>query len=73
MAYTDTDLAAVQAAKLELALGKRVVRLTVAGKSFEFAQAQMADLERLGAEIQNELAQTAGTPGYILTSTSKGL
>ena len=73
MAYTEADKMAVMQAKLDLAQGKQVKRLTVAGKTFEFSEAPMSDLNDLLSQINGELAASAPAPSYVLTRTSKGL
>ena len=74
MAYTSDDLTAVQAAIMELAKGKRVVKITFSnGETVEYGATSLAELELLRAEIQSDLAAAAGTRRFIRTMTSKGL
>jgi len=73
MAYTPDDQKSVEEAILELATGKRVVRLTIAGKTYEYAQADLAALKELRTQIQSEINTASGKPGFYLTTTSKGL
>lgn len=74
MAYTETDLQTIEAACIALASGQRVVRLSIAGKEFEFGQAKLGELKSLRADIRNELNEATGvTTGVYVTRTSKGL
>lgn len=59
MAYTTTDLANLEAARLELLLGKRVVRLRVGTRDFEFAQIDLPALESVISSAKIELGQTS--------------
>ena len=71
--YTEADRAAVAQAKLDKALGRRVVSMTVAGKQMEFERMSTADLDALLAQIDGELAADAPAPSYVLTRCNKGL
>jgi hypothetical protein len=71
--YTEQDRDAVTDAIIELAIGARVVRATVQGKTMEYAQTQMQGLKELAALIQADLNAAEGRAGFVLTSTSKGL
>ena len=73
MSYTEADLNNVKNALLNLAMGKRVVSVSLANKSIQYAQADMEKLEKLLAVIQADLDAAAGQPSFYLTSTSKGL
>ena len=73
MAYTQADLESVQNAIVELATGKRMVRLTVGDRTFEFGQAQMERMAELREQIKAELAAATDRPRFWLTRTSKGL
>ena len=74
MAFTSDDLAAVQSAIVELATGKRVVKILFSnGETVEYGTASLVELKLLRSEIWAELASTAGTKRYIRTVTSKGL
>lgn len=57
--YTQTDLEKIEFALLQLALGEKVVsisRSTAAGsQTITFNQTQIADLERLRAQIKRHL------------------
>lgn len=71
--FTETDRQAVIQAKLDKALGKRVVSMTVAGKQMEFDRMSVSDMDFLLQQIEQDLASAAPAPSYILTRTSKGL
>lgn len=73
MAYSSTDLANIQAAVTALATGIRKVRVTLNGKSIEYATADLDQLTRLRDQAQAEVNATAGRKSFFLTSTSKGL
>ncbi len=73
MAYSQTDLDNVQTALVLLATGKRAVRVTVGGKTLEFANPDISKLRQLLSEIKADVAAAAGGSQYYLTSTSKGL
>ena len=72
--YTEANLIAVRNAKIAYVTGTRKVRPSMGDKSIEYAVSKMEDLERMEAQILNELQTTAATrPRFFLTSTSKGL
>lgn len=74
MAFTSDDLTAVQTAIMELATGKRVVKITFSNEeTVEYGAASLAELKLLKSEIQSDLSAAAGTRRYIRTMTSKGL
>ncbi|MCP4747987.1 MAG: hypothetical protein GY874_17895 [Desulfobacteraceae bacterium] len=64
MSYTQEDLTAVQNAIIELATGKRTVRLMVAKNEYEFSEAKLDSLKSLRADIQQELGKVPQR-GYI--------
>ncbi len=73
MAYTEENLADVQAAILALATGARVVSLSMAGRTITYGQAQLNELKALRDDIKSDVDSTAGRAKYVLTSTDKGL
>lgn len=74
MAFTSDDLTAVQSAIMELATGKRVVKILFSnGENVEYGAASLVELKLLRSEIQSELASASGRRRYIRTITSKGL
>jgi hypothetical protein len=74
MAWTQDDLNAVRAARLELAKGQRVVTVKFAdGSSVEYANTSIGVLQSLEQEIAAEVNDAAGAANYFVTSTSKGL
>jgi hypothetical protein len=72
MAYTSQNLADVEAAIINLAAGRRVVSVTIEGKSIAYGQAQLPELKQLKAEIVLEL-QTTTSRRFFLAQTDKGL
>ena len=73
MAYTSSDLTNIETAILALATGTRLVRVTINGKTKEYAQADLKQLEALRNTIKSEVNATALKPRFVLTRTSKGL
>ena len=73
MAYSAADLTSIQAAILALATGTRLVRVTINGKTKEYAEADLKQLEALRNTIKSEISATAGNPRFVLTRSSKGL
>ena len=73
MAYTQQNLIDVEQAIVDLAKGKRVVRVIIEGKSIEYSQANINELKNLRAEIKAELQAANGRPRFVLTTTRKGL
>jgi hypothetical protein len=55
MAWTQANLDAVEAAILELSLGKRVVQTDIGGKTREFQRTQLDELKALRSDMQAEL------------------
>ena len=73
MAYSQTDLDNIESAIIDLATGKRAVRVHIDGKIIEYGQAQLNELKSLRADVKAELDAAAGAAGFVLTTTSKGL
>ena len=73
MAYTSSDLTNIETAILALATGTRLVRVVINGKSKEYAQADLKQLEALRNTIKSEVNAAAEKPRFVLTRTSKGL
>ena len=63
----------IEQAISDLVVGKRVVKMIVAGKHFEFGEADLPQLRDLYSQKLQEEAAAAPVPSYILTRTSKGL
>jgi hypothetical protein len=69
MAYTAAQLAALEAA---IAEGAPVASMTIGGTTFQFRD--LADMERLRAQMTRELADAAGTRyGTRYAAHSKGV
>ena len=73
MAYTQTDLDAINQAILDLATGKRSTRITVDGYTREVQSADLADLKALKAEIEASVQTPSDRPRFVRVSTYKGL
>jgi len=63
MAYTSTDLATAQTALLSLTTGSKAQRVTIMGKTVEYAPGDISALKSLISEIQTSLG-TAFTRVY---------
>lgn len=55
MAFTSTDLANVETAITELAIGQRVTQITIAGKTVTYQATDLRKLYELRSLIQAEL------------------
>jgi len=73
MAYTEADLESVKAAKMALATGERIARVTLGDKTIEYSPTQLKDLGTLEAEIKANLETLSGKSRVYVTQTSKGL
>lgn len=73
--YTSKDLKNVEKALLQLTLGEKVVSFSrssaVGSQTVTFNQTQIADLERLRAQIKRQLNH--GKTDYLKVTSSKGL
>jgi C4-type Zn-finger protein len=73
MPYTAIERDEIKAAVLKLASGTRAVRITTMGKTVEYGQADLAELEGLLARADADVAAEAGMRQFFLTRTCKGL
>ena len=78
MAFTSSDLTAVETAIKDLAIGKRAVTFTLLDRVVRYAEAQLPDLLKLRDQIKEELgaAETDVTkrrPRVYRARHSKGL
>lgn len=73
MAYTSTDLAALDVAIGKLVAGDRVVRFSKGDQMVEYGQADLAELRALRSEMVAEINQTANQKRHYRIATSKGL
>jgi len=73
MPYTETERDAIKNAVIKLASGTRAVRITTMGKTVEYGQADLADLEALLGRAEADVNAAAGASQFFLTRTSKGL
>lgn len=73
--FTKLDLSNIEKALLQLTLGEKVVSFSrssaVGSQTVTFNQTQIADLERLRAQIKRQLNQ--GKSDYLKVISSKGL
>lgn len=75
MAYTADDLAAIERAILDLGTNKRVVSVTMDGRTVQYGQADLAALLSLRSLVAGEVTETAAVPAarqYRIVA-SKGL
>ena len=70
MTYTQTDIANVKKAIMDLVNGKKIVRVSVMGQVVEYGTAQLKELRDLLSEME---LSSATKRRFILTSTTKGL
>ena len=70
MALTAAD---IEQAIGDLVMGRRVVKMIVAGKHMEFGQADLPQLRDMHAQKVQEEAAAAPAPSYVLTRSAKGL
>lgn len=73
MAFTAENLAAIDQALIDLAIGERVASFSVGDKTYTFTQTDLDKLRAFRQEVAAEVALAGGSAGYVLTSTSKGL
>lgn len=74
MAYTSSDLSEINTAIMDLAMGKRVTKITYSsGETVEYGPAGLGGLKQLKADILSEISSAANTPKYIRTISRKGL
>jgi hypothetical protein len=72
MAYSQSDLESVQAARLALARGERVVSVTVGGITTQYHLTDDARLRVLEADIRGELRTALNRRRFFLVATGKG-
>ena len=73
MAYTDTDLAQVKQAILDLAAGNRASLVTKDGRTVQYARADIDKLRDLERTIAGRLNADSGGRRTRYAVTSKGL
>ena len=71
--YTQTNLEEIELAILSLAQGKRVVSISMNGRTVAYGPADIASLKSLRKEIKTELAKGRGRKKYALLISTKGL
>ena len=65
MAFTSTDLTAVEQAMVAIASGERVVEVTIAGKTIKYQAADLNKLQQLRNMIQADVNNSADGSGFI--------
>jgi hypothetical protein len=74
LAYTSTDLTAVDLAIANVRDGKVVTSIVISGKTIRFNDPPtLTELSKLRNEIKSEINVTANRPRFVLTSSRKGL
>ena len=73
MAFTSADLTQVETAIVNLGIGERVVTVRFSsGKTIQYHETDLGELERLRGMIKKDINLTAGNSRYRYASTSKG-
>ena len=71
MAFTQTDLDSIDAALVQLALGRRVKSITIAGETTEFSDgATTADLMNIRSFVESKVTPSSGRS--YLTNGGRG-
>jgi len=65
MAFTSTDLTAIEQAMVAIASGERVVEVTIAGKTIKYQAADLNKLQKLRNMIQADVNNSADGSGFI--------
>jgi hypothetical protein len=65
MAFTSTDLTAIEQAMVAIASGERVVEVTIAGKTIKYQAADLNKLQQLRNMIQADVNNSADGSGFI--------
>jgi len=71
--YTQTNLEEIEIAILSLAQGRRVVSISMNGRTVAYGPTDIASLKSLRKEIKTDLAKKRGRKKYALLTSSKGL
>jgi hypothetical protein len=71
MAYTKADVENLERARIILAMGAKVVNVTIGDKTISYNQSQDKEIRDLIYEIQGQLETTQRR--YVVTQTDKGL
>lgn len=72
MAYTSTDLTAVETAIAAVRDGERAISVVIAGNTIQYQACDLYKLQNLRGMIKAEIAITAGTKRFRHAITSKG-
>ena len=75
MVYTETDLQDVEKEIRDLSKNRRPLKVASMGKSIEYVEVKLNELEALRKKIQAELsaASSSDQSRTLLTTSSKGL
>ena len=65
MAFTSTDLTAIEQAMVAIASGERVVEVTIAGKTIRYQAADLNKLQQLRNMIQADVNNSTDGSGFI--------
>ena len=65
MAFTSTDLTAIEQAMVAIASGERVVEVTIAGKIIKYQAADLNKLQQLRNLIQADVNNSADGSGFL--------
>jgi len=65
MAFTSTDLTAIEQAMVAIASGERVVEVTIAGKTIKYQAADLNKLQKLRNMIQADINNSADGSGFL--------
>ena len=71
MAFTSTDLAAVEAAMVAIASGERAIEVTIAGKMIKYQAADLNKLQKLRNLITADVNGTASGSGFLQKTSFK--
>jgi len=72
MAYTTSDLTSVETAIAAVRDGERAISIVIAGRTIQYQACDLSKLLVLRAQIQAEIAASAGTKRFRYVTTSKG-
>lgn len=71
MAFTSTDLTAVEAAMVAIASGERVTEVVIAGKTIKYQAADLNKLQALRNMIQADINSAADGSGFLQSVSFK--
>jgi hypothetical protein len=71
MAFTSTDLTAVESAMVAIASGERVIEVVIAGKTIKYQAADLTKLQHLRNIIQADVNNAADGSGFLQSVSFK--